>query len=300
MIRYGIVVHGGVGSPSAWNDGCRKAAERGLGLLKDGPALEAAVEAAVLLEDDGRYNAGSGSQLRIDGVTMEMDASVMDSTGRLGCVAAIQRVKNPVRVAREVLDSPHVMLAGSGAVEFARRCGFADHYAPSAEARETYAKVREALRSGRLDDFNTAWKSFDWKRRWNFPQPYDKVFAGCDTIGAVVLGSDGVTASAASTGGASPMLAGRVGDAPLIGCGFYAGPAAAVAATGIGEEIVRRMLSRAVHDWIAQGEDVKSAVERAVGSVPAEVPVGVIAVSRRGAASAANRDMATWTAVWES
>lgn len=88
------------------------------------------------------------------------------------------------------------------------------------------------------------------------------------------------------------MLHGRVGDTPLVGCGFYAGAAAAVATTGIGEEIIRRMLARAVHDWIAQGEEIARACERGVASLPAEIPVGVIAISRRGAAIAANRDMA--------
>lgn len=299
MITSAIVVHGGVGAPSAWNDGCRRAADSGMEALRAGPALDAAVRAAVCLEDDGRFNAGSGSCLRLDGVTVEMDASVMDSGGAIGCVAAIQRVKNPVLVAREVMKSPHVMLCGSGALEFARRCGFADHYAPSPRARESYARMREALAKGDVDDdLNRAWKNFDFKRHWNFPRPYEAVFA-CDTIGAVALGRDGGLASACSTGGASPMLAGRVGDTPLVGCGFFVGPSAAVAATGIGEEIVRRMLSRAVHDWIAQGEEVQAACERAVASVPAEVPVGIIAVSRRGAATAANRDMACWIATEE-
>ncbi len=294
MIAYGLVVHGGVGSPPAWKDGCEKAVALGLERLRGGAgALDAAIAAATSLEDDGRYNAGSGSSLRLDGSTIEMDASVMDSRGAIGCVAAIRRVKNPVLVAREVMKSPHVLLCGEGAVGFARACGFQDYYQPSPHAREVYEEIRRALTDGRFEEMRAAWKNFDLRRHWNFPVSYEKVFAGCDTVGAVALDSTGTLATALSTGGASPMLHGRVGDTPLVGCGFYAGPAAAVAATGIGEEIVRRMLARAVYDWISQGEEVARACERGVASVPKEIPVGVIAVSRRGSAVAANRDMAS-------
>jgi L-asparaginase/beta-aspartyl-peptidase (threonine type) len=221
-----------------------------------------------------------------------MDASVMDSHGGIGCVAAIRRVKNPVLVAREVMKSPHALLCGEGAVGFARACGFEDYYRPSSHAREVYEEIRKALSDGRFEEMRAAWRSFDLRRHWNFPVSYEKVFAGCDTIGVVALDAAGTLATACSTGGASPMLHGRVGDTPLIGCGFYAGPAAAVATTGIGEEIIRRMLARAVYDRISQGEDVGRACELAVASVPREVPVGVIAISRRGSAIAANRDMA--------
>lgn len=294
MLSYGLVVHGGVGSPAAWKDGCEKAVAAGLQKLKGGAgAVDVAVETVVLLEDDGRYNAGSGSSLRLDGSTIEMDASVMDSRGSLGCVAAIRRVKNPVRVAREVMDSPHVLLCGEGAEGFARACGYDDYYQPSPHAREVYEQIRQALTDGRFEEMRAAWKSFDLRRHWNFPVSYEKVFAGCDTVGVAVLDGSGTLATALSTGGASPMLHGRVGDTPLVGCGFYAGPAAAVAATGIGEEIIRRMLARSVYDAISQGEDVARACEKAVASVPREVPVGVIAISRRGSAIVANRDMAS-------
>ncbi len=292
MIASGIVVHGGVGSPPAWADGCRRAAARGRAVLdRGGSALDAVVEAAVDLEDDGRFNAGTGSQFRLDGRTIEMDAALMTSDARLGCVAAVRRVKNPILVAREVMKTPHVILAADGAIEFARRCGFGDWYRPSSVAQERFEKVRTAIQAGRTDDFREAWRSFDMRKYWNFASRYEEVFA-CDTVGAVAVDRDGLLACANSTGGASPMLCGRVGDSPIIGCGFYAGPAAAVATTGIGEEIIRRMLARQVHDWIAQGEDVARACERGVAQYPEEIPIGVVAIARRGRASAANRDMA--------
>lgn len=293
MIRYGIVTHGGVGSPASMSDGCRAAAERGFAVLeRGGHALDAVQEAAVALEDDGRFNAGRGSALRMDGRTIEMDAALMDSDGRLGGVACIERVRNPVRVARDVMDTPHVLLSGRGALEFARRRGHADFYAPSEDARERFEKVRRAFREGRFEEFRAAWKTFDLKANWNFELGWDKVFGG-DTIGAVAVDREGRLAVANSTGGSTPMMAGRVGDSPLIGCGFYAGPAAAVATTGVGEEIIRKTLARRVYDAVARGEEAERACRDGVALYPAEVPVGVIAIGRRGHAAAHNRDMAS-------
>ncbi len=294
MLRYGIVVHGGVGSPSEWKDGCDRAAEAGFRILQSGGnALDAVQAAAVLLEDDGRFNAGAGATLRLDGRTIEMDASLMDSEGHLGVVAAVRDLKNPIRAAREVMNTPHVILSGEGAVALARCRGVAEpHPGPCARARESYRRIRETLGNGAFEELHGAWKTFDMKANWNFPAPYEEIFGEGDTIGAVAMDSDGRTAVANSTGGASPMLAGRIGDSPIVGCGFYAGRSAAVASTGLGEEIIRRMLARWVHDEIAQGESVVPACERGVARFPKTVPVGVIAVGRRGWSAAHNRDMA--------
>ena len=297
MLHNGIVVLGGVGSPSSVRDGCRRAAEAGQAVLqKGGSAMEAVIEAATVLEDDGRYNAGSGASLRLDGKTIEMDAAVMDSEGKIGGVAGISRVKNPIQVAREVISTPHVLLCGQGAVEFARRRGFTDFYEPSDRAVQRYERVVKLIREDRRAGLREAWRDFDLESDWNFDVSYGEAFA-CDTIGAVALDEKGLLAVANSTGGAGPMLLGRVGDSPLIGCGFYAGPCASVATTGIGEEIIRKMLARQVYDWIRQGEDVAKACERGVALYPDDVPIGVIALARRGAATAHNRDMAAWEIV---
>src|SRR5258708_275494 len=99
-----IVTHGGAGAEKSWQDGCEQAAREGMELLARGEsALEAAIRAAVTLEDDPRFNAGYGSRLRMDGKTVEMDAAVMDSRGRLASVAVISGVRNPVLVAKELL-----------------------------------------------------------------------------------------------------------------------------------------------------------------------------------------------------
>ncbi len=293
MLRFGIVTHGGVGTPSGWNDGCDRAGKKGFHLLEGGESSLDAVQAATLyLEDDGRYNAGSGSGLRLDGKTMEMDAALMDSAGRIGAVAAIQAIRNPVRVAREVMDTPHMLLAGEGATRFARRRGVADsHPGPGKRARERFEKVRDILGERRFDELRASWRKFDLREHWNFGETYDEIFGHADTVGAVALDREGNLAVANSTGGASPMLAGRVGDSPLPGCGFFAGPAAAVAATGLGEEIIRRMISIRVYDEIQRGSPVGRSCREAVEWFPKEYSLGVIAISRDGFGAANNRDM---------
>jgi L-asparaginase/beta-aspartyl-peptidase (threonine type) len=110
MIQFGVVTHGGAGSPVEFSDGCETACRAAFALLKEGtPALDAAVEAAIILEDDGRFNAGSGSFLRLDGKTIEMDAAVMDSRNTVGAVISIRDVKNPVLIAREGGMTPFVL-----------------------------------------------------------------------------------------------------------------------------------------------------------------------------------------------
>lgn len=289
----GIVVHGGAGSPAQWSDGCIRAAEAGFRLLEKGEeALEAVLAAAVVLEDDERFNAGTGSTLRLDGATIEMDAAVMDSNGRLGAVAAIQRVKNPVLVARRVAETPHVLLAGQGATAFARHLGFPDYYYVSERARQRHQQTIRALKGQDAEGLPERWREFDLSRFWNFSTPLTEILGAEDTIGAVALDKYGVFAVANSTGGATPMLLGRVGDSPLIGCGLYAGQHAAVATTGIGEDIIRRLLAKTVYDWIASGTDVRDACQFGVSLFPQSMPVGVIAISRDGYAQASNRDMA--------
>ncbi len=294
MIRFGIVTHGGVGSSSDWKDGCERAAEKGFDLLKEGgSALDAVQAAAVVLEDDGRFNAGSGSILRLDGKTVEVDASLMNSGGEIGAVAAMGAVKNPILVAREVMDTPHMVLAGEGARKFAGKRGVAEPFpGPTENARKRFEKVRRLLGEKRHSELRKSWGNFDLRSHWNFDMAYDEIFGHGDTIGAVALDRDGTLAVSNSTGGASPMLAGRVGDSPLPGCGFFAGAASAVASTGIGEEIIRRMISIRVYDEIERGSSTEESCRECVARFPGEYSLGVIAISRDGFGAAHNRDMA--------
>lgn len=290
-LSFGIVAHGGVGAPKTVSPGCRAACRAGYEKLREGAsALDAVVETVRLLEDDGRFNAGRGSTLRLDGKTIEMDAAAMDSDGRLGAVMAIRDVQNPVLVARRVMETPHVALAGEGAILFARTNDFPPSGPPSPAARRRYQRLRKSFSQGRLTEGDSRWDGRKLQDLWNFPSPRPDASA-TDTVGAVALDRAGRFASALSTGGASPMLLGRVGDVPLIGCGFYAGTAGAVAVTGIGEEIVRKMLSRTVYDRIVQGIPLDQACREGLDLFPGDVPVGIIAITRTACVHRANRAM---------
>lgn len=295
-VRATVVAHGGAGGPREHMDACERACDAGLTALAAGrDALEAAIEATVVLEDDPRLNAGVGSNLRLDGKTIEMDAAVMDHWQRFGAVAAIQRVKNPVRVARRVMDTPHLLLCGEGATAFARACGVPDFYPISERARKRYAQVREFFAHGGDSDMFVAWRGREPEPYWNFPiaisESLRAVAGPSDTVGAVVRDAAGGFGAALSTGGTTVMLLGRVGDTPIIGAGLYAGPHGAVAATGDGEEIMRRVLAKQVYDAIAAGASAQEAVERGVASVDAKFTIGIIAVSRDGEGVADNRTM---------
>ncbi len=261
-------------------------------------ALEAVTAGAVVLEDHPEYNAGTGASCRLDGRTIEMDASLMDDRGRIGAVGAIERVKNPIKVARIVLDSPHILIVGPAATRLARNFGFADHDPSTPSSRKNFEDVARQLATRELPAWRQKWLELDLERYWNFDAPYAPVFGepGCDTIGVVASSGDSL-AVALSTGGASPMLAGRIGDTPLPGAGFWASPHAAVAMTGVGEEIARGLFAKWIHDRIADGIAPQAACEAAVARFPPGAPVGAIAVSPDAWGTAANRDMAwaAWT-----
>ncbi|MBP1730379.1 MAG: iaaA [Deltaproteobacteria bacterium] len=297
MIDYGVLVHGGVGSPVRWSDGCQKACEAAFAQLEaGGRALDAVCEAARILEDDGRFNAGLGSTLRLDGKTIEMDASLMDSKGSLGIVISIKNVQNPILVARAVLETPHVALSGYGAELFARKRGLEPFGRPSKQSKARYKDLLRMIRRGDLGKHDPRWEECDIRSLWNFDTPYETTI-GVDTIGVVALDRNGNFAVANSTGGASPMLLGRVGDTPMPGCGYYAGPFAAIACTGIGEDIIRRMLARKVYEAVADKEDVRDAARESLTQFPGKIPVGVIAITRRGCTITSNRPMAHYALV---
>jgi L-asparaginase / beta-aspartyl-peptidase len=289
---WAILTHGGAASPRSNSDGCVAAAERARVVLeRGGDALAAALEATVVLEDDPRFNAGTGSNLRLDGKLIQMDAAVMSSDARFGAIGCIEAVKNPVLVAEKVMETPHLLLVGEGATAFARRTGFADYDPTTEGAKRKYERAVAELcgkGDGAYADDAVPWKKTPPRVFWNFPgEPLE-----CDTVGAVVRDNHGRFAATASTGGTLYMLKGRVGDSPLMGAGVYAGPYGAVCATGVGEEIVRRFLSKTIYDWLAEGIAPQRAALRAIAMFPEVVDVGVLVVGRDGQAIAANRDMA--------
>lgn len=288
---YAIVVHGGAGGKPEYKDGCERAAQRAVEELGiSGDALEAAIAAVAVLEDDGRFNAGRGSVLCLDGETVEMDASVMDTRGRLGAVACVRGIENPVLLARAVADTPHWFLAGDGADRFAAAIRHPAWNEISEHQREQHRKVRAALAGSTPAMPGADNRAF--LRFWNYRSAPDlPPGTACDTVGAVVRAPDGHFGVAASTGGSAPSLLGRVGDTPIIGSGFYAGPAGAVAATGIGEYIVRHLLAHRVYTWIEDGIPLEQALKRGIALFDEDVDVGLIAVSRTDAGAFSNRDM---------
>ena len=242
-----VVAHAGVGSGPERAGACRLAVDASLAALAQGAEpLDAAVAGVRVLEDDPRLNAGTGSVVRVDGDRVQMDAAVMNSGGDFGAVAVIEGVQHPIDVARAVVDTPHLLLAGEGAITLARRLGIPE-YNPATEARTARAaELREQLERGD-PALDPAWRAFGWP-----PDVVLRPDESHDTVGVVVRGADGSFAAALSTGGTPITLSGRVGDVPILGAGMFAGPKGAVAATGKGECIVRAGISRTLHGAMAQ------------------------------------------------
>lgn len=273
------VVHGGAGSPRSRMDGTDRAAAQALATLKAGStALEAALAGVVLLEDDPRFNAGTGANIRLDGKTIQMDAACMDgATGGFGAVAALEGVKNPVLVARQVMDTPHILIVGEGATRFARAMGFPEFDPTCAENQARFERVLAILKGSDPRQLE-AWKRYDWKRGWNFPTPLKEALGSPDTVGCVTRDSRGRFAAAISTGGTTITFYGRVGDVPMYGAGIYAGPKGAVACTGNGEDIVKHLVAKATYDLLARGLSAQRAVDAILRAFPADIDLGLVAV----------------------
>ena len=297
--KAGAVAHGGVGSDPGHGDGCAKAVDLALAkLAASGDPLEAAIAGTVVLEDDPRFNAGTGSIVRLDG-SIQMDASVMSSEGRFGAVAGLERVKNPVLVARAVLDTPHLLLMGDGATRFARALGHADHDPATAERKASTEKVKERIRKV-APDLPAFWRTNAWRQRWNYQLSpaalgLDPAATGTDTVGVAVRAPDGRFGVALSTGGTAIMLRGRVGDVPIYGAGLYAGPHGAAAATGTGERIIEVMLAHTVQGWLAAGMSAEAAAQRGVDLIKTKAPIGLIVIAPTSMGAVASRGMA-WAA----
>jgi beta-aspartyl-peptidase (threonine type) len=249
-----VLVHGGAGTnpahePEPYLAGTRAAAEAGLRvLLQGGSALDAAQAAAVVLEDNAWFNAGTGACLTSSG-EVELDASCMDGTTlRAGAVACIRTVKNPVLLARRVCDdTPHVLIAGPGADAYARECGIEAYPNEKLVVPRQRARFEElhaqALRDGA-----------------------DSVRRGLGTIGAVVVDAKGRVAACTSTGGTPYKRPGRIGDTPIIGAGTYANDQeAAASSTGLGEAIVKVSMARAGCLYVRDGASPRKAARLAVG-----------------------------------
>src|SRR3984957_19712623 len=241
-----LLIHGGAWAMpddaiAAHENGIAAALRAGYALLEQGASAVDAVEAAVaVMEDDETFDAGRGSFLTQDG-RVQMDALLMNGENlRTGGVACVERLRNPIRAARLVLDkSPHVYFVGTGAERFARQHGMAlcdnsDLVVP---------RERERLYKAQADELA------------GLP---DETFSGSleshDTVGAVALDGHGNIAAGTSTGGTLNKAPGRVGDSSLIGCGCYADNlSAAASTTGWGEPIMKLVLAKWAADRVESG-----------------------------------------------
>lgn len=255
-----IVIHGGAGALSpgryspeqeaAFKEKLTEALNVGYAVLESGGGALDAIEAAiVIMEDSPLFNAGKGSVFTRDGKN-ELDASIMDGASKnAGAVAGATRVKNPIKLARDVMEnSAHVMFAGSGVDEYAKDRGhemvkpkyfFTDH---------RWRAYREALAAEKQQKDSALPAEFKY-----------------GTVGAVALDADGNLAAGTSTGGMTLKRYGRVGDAPIIGAGTFADNAScAVSSTGHGEYFIRLSIAR---DICAQVEYGGKSVEAAAEDV---------------------------------
>lgn len=275
-----LAVHGGAGTITRAELGAeREAAVRAdltralraghAVIAQGGSSLDAVTQAVLVLEDSPYFNAGKGAVFNHDGIN-ELDASIMDgATLRAGAVAGLHRIRNPVLLARAVMEkSPHVMLAGEGAESFAKSIGF--EFVDPAYFRTEFRwqQLQEALAAEKAQASATL--------------PATAYFG---TVGAVARDGKGQLAAATSTGGMTNKRWGRIGDAPVIGAGTYANARCAVSATGWGEFYIRAAVA---HDICARMAYRGDSVRKAAGEVVLEVvPAlggdgGVIALDAKG------------------
>jgi len=293
-----LVVHGGAGNagPGAERPerrrGMMAAIRLGAGILRaKGSALEAVVATVVALEDHPLFNAGYGSLLNSEG-NVEMDASVMfaepvfsdsarrgkrsdrnhshdaDYTVSAGAVAVVSRVRNPIMLARAVMEhSPHILMAGPGAENFARKVGIRlvrPEEMITERARERWRARKE--QAGMLEAEAAA-----------------RAAMGHGTVGAAAVDVHGAIAAATSTGGVPGKLFGRVGDSALIGAGTFAHALGAASATGQGEAIILTALCREAVLALADSTPkvvAREAIAEMIDATGAEA--GIILLDSRG------------------
>jgi len=235
--NYVLVIHGGAGNVTRqritpelegyYQAAMSRALKAGEEILKNGgSSLDAVIAAVVVLEDSPLFNAGRGAVFTIDGRN-ELDASIMDgSTARAGAVAGVTNIKNPIKAARLVMtNSPHVLLSGRGAEQFAFEHGLEIVDPSYFFDQRRWDQYREFLRT-----------TSPLRSHLNSEFPMG-------TVGAVALDMQGNLAAATSTGGMTGKMKGRIGDSPIIGAGTFANTQVAVSSTGHGEFFKRNLIA---------------------------------------------------------
>jgi len=236
-------------------------------LEKDGKAIDAVEKGVMVVESDAEnQSVGLGGLPDRDGI-VTLDACIMDENNRCGAVACLQNIENPIAVARKVMDdTPHVLLVGQGALQFAKEKGF-----------KTINLLTEKSKK--------AWKS------WQIKSKYQPIInsENHDTIGMLALDADGNLSGSCTTSGMAYKLHGRVGDSPIIGAGLFVdNEVGAACATGMGEAVIRISGSAIVVELMRQGlspfEACKTAVERVIKKHKdlTNLQVGFLALNKKG------------------
>lgn len=279
MGKIGIAIHGGAGPDSpfiksnvdGYREGLKEAITSAYKFLQEGkPAIDVVEEAVRKLEDNPLFNAGRGSAVNNRG-EVEMDASIMDGkTLKAGAVSMVRNVKNPITLARAIMEKTnHILLSGYGALDFARDMRDidieleADAYFITEHQYDEYMEVRD---------------------KENLQDLFRKYIRG--TVGAVALDKDGNLAAATSTGGTTNSLAGRIGDSCLIGAGCYANnKTCAVSGTGDGEFLISGVIAHSIASAIEYLHcSMQEACDLVVHKKNKDVPgnIGVISINGKG------------------
>ena len=259
-------------------------------LERGGTALDAVEQAGIAIENDVSCCVGLGANPDRDG-HVTLDACIMDERANCGSVAFLERIKHPVSVARRVMEqTPHVMLVGAGAQQFALQNGFAlesDELSPTAKA--AYQDwLKEAKYQPVINVENQPAPSSN-----NGPAAPNKLKDGSfnhDTMGTIALDAQGNVSGMCTTSGMGFKMRGRVGDSPIIGAGLYVdNEAGAAVATGQGEEVIRYCGSHLVTEYMRDGLTPQQACEKAVGRIvnrdkarAREFQVAFIAINKAG------------------
>lgn len=288
---FGFVIHGGAGTitkqnmtpelEASYQAKMKEALLAGYQILKDGkPGLDAIEAALRLLEDSPLFNAGKGAVLTSVG-TVELDASIMEgSTLKAGAVASLKHIKNPISLARLVMEkSPHVMMVSAGAEDFAKQLGI------EMMPNEYFITER------RLKDLQKQKENETKKQSHASVEPlYESVASSVEqekygTVGAVALDKAGNLSAGTSTGGISNKKFGRVGDSPIIGAGTYANNrTCAVSCTGDGEYFIRSVVAHDISALVEyRGLSLRDAAQAALDKVDKiGGKGGLIAIDRSG------------------
>ena len=271
-MKVSLIVHGGAWdipdeAAEACQSGCQRALTAGWSILSGGGSALDAVEAAiVVLENDPVFDAGYGSHLNLDG-RVECDAIVMDgATLRAGSAAALQRIRNPIRLARKILETcPHMMLVSEGAERYAK-----SHGIPLCDPKELISEAE--------------WEAWQHCKKVQHAAANHRGHEQ-GTVGAVATDSRGALFAATSTGGTCCKLPGRVGDSPLIGCGCYAdSEAGGASSTGYGEAIMKVVMAKTAVDML-RGESSPMQVAQetiALFAKRTQASAGLILLDRDG------------------